>query len=223
MRIRGVLGSVIVAVLLAIPVAASAECKTALNRDDVTVETCPIGRTGYSLVQTGTTAAGTVGAVIGLLLTDKERDDGGAPGHESVVHAATGEGFRLRVSVTRRAWWRLDGGGVVLDVTGDDDLPTELEGTRLLCLRSRWTITPADTAGTVDILQQFVSDSRPPLGMKRRATQATVQRRHATVVDLRQRLAGAQDAGEPDLASWPLLEAPLPDLSESFESCYGGG
>ena len=111
----------------------------------------------------------------------------------------------------------------MLDVVGDDDLPTDLEGTRLLCLRSRWTITPADTEGTVDILQQFVSDSRPPLGMKRRATQATVQRRHATVVDLRQRLAGADDAGGPELASWPLLEAPLPDLSESFESCYEGG
>lgn len=223
MRIRGALGPMIVALSLAIPVAASAECKTALNQDGVTVETCPIGRTGYSLVQTATTAAGTVGAVVGLLLTDEERDDGGAPGRQSVLHAATGEGFRLRVSVTQRAWWRLDGGGVVLDVTGVDDLPTDLEGTRLLCLRSRWTITPADTAGTVDILQQLVSDSQPPLGMKRRATQAAVQRRHATVVDLRQRLTGAEDAGEPDLASWPLLEAPLPDLSESFESCYDGG
>ena len=157
------------------------------------------------------------------MLTDEERDEGGAPGHESLLHAATGEGFRLRVSVTRRAWWRLDGGGVVLDVVGDDDLPTDLEGTRLLCLRSRWTIAPADTSGTVDILQQFVSDSRPPLGMKRRATQATVQRRHASVADLRQRLAGAQEAGEPDLAAWPLLEGPLPDLSESFAECYDGG
>ena len=223
MIIRGALGPMVVAVLLAVPVAATAECQPVLDQDDVTVETCPIGRTGYSLVQTATTATGTVGAVAGLLLTDEERDDGGAPARQSVLHVAAGEGFRLRVSVTRRAWWRLDGGGVVLDVTGGDDLPTELAGTRLLCLRSRWTIIPADTAGTVDILQQFVSDSRPPLGMKRRATQATVQRRHATVVDLRQRLAGAQDAGEPDLASWPLLEAPLPDLSASFESCYGGG
>ena len=223
MRIRGALGSMIVALLLAVPAAAAAECQTALDRDDVTVETCPIGRTGYSLVQTGTTAAGTVGAVVGLLLTDDERDDGGAPAHQSVLHVATGEGFRLRVSVMQRAWWRLDGGGVVLDVVGADDLPTDLQGTRLLCLRSRWTIAPADTAGTVDILQQFVSDSQPPLGMKRRATQAVVQRRHAAVVDLRQGLAGAPDAGAPDLASWPLLEAPLPDLSESFESCYGGG
>ena len=215
---------VVAAVLLAVPVAATAECTTVLDQDEVTVETCPVGRTGYSLVQNRTTAAGTVGAVVGLLLTDEERGAGGAPGHESVLHVATGEGFRLRVSVIRRSWWRLgDGGGVMLDVVGDDDLPTDLEGTRLLCLRSRWTITPADTEGTVDILQQFVSDSRPPLGMKRRATQATVQRRHATVVDLRQRLAGAEDAGEPDLASWPLLEAPLPDLSESFESCYEGG
>ena len=223
MAIRSALGPMVAAVLLAIPVAATAECQTVLDQDGVTVETCPIGRTGYSLVQTSTRAAGTVGAVVGLLLTADERDDGGAPGHQSVLHAATGEGFRLRVSVTRRSWWRLDGGGVALDVVGDDDLPTDLEGTRLLCLRSRWTITPAATAGTVDILQQLVSDSRPPLGMKRRATQAAVQRRHATVVDLRQRLTGTADAGEPDLASWPLLEAPLPDLSESFESCYGGG
>ena len=222
MRIRGALGPMVAAVLLAVPAAASAECQTVLDQDGVTVETCPIGRTGYSLVQTATTAAGTVGKVVGLLLTDEERDDGGAPARQSVLHAATGEGFRLRVSVTRRVWWRLGDGGVVLDVVGDDDLPTDLEGTRLLCLRSRWTITSADIEGLVDILQQLVSDSQPPLGMKRRATQAAVQRRHATVVDLRQRLTGAEDAGQPDLASWPLLEEPLPDLSESFESCYGG-
>lgn len=111
---------------------------------------------------------------------------------------------------------------MVLDVVGDDDLATDLEGTRLLCLRSRWTITASD-AGMVEIRQQLVSDSRPPLGMKRRATQAAVQRRHATVVDLRQRLAGAQDAGDADVTSWPLLEGPLPDLSESFADCYEGG
>ena len=75
----------------------------------------------------------------------------------------------------------------------------------------------------VDILQQFVSDSRPPLNLKRRANQAAVQRRHGTMVDLRQRLAAARDASEPDLASWPLLEAPLPDLSESFADCYERG
>ena len=229
MTTRGSMGPIVVAaVLLAVPVLAAAECKPELDQDEVTVETCPVGSTGYSLVQSRTTASGTVGSVVGLLLTDEERGAGGAPAHRSVLHLATGEGFRLRVSVTQRSWWRLGDGGVVLDVVGDDDLATDLEGTRFLCLRSRWTITSADTEGTVDILQQFVSDSRPPLGMKRRATQATVQRRHATVVDLRQRLAGTDavggdDAGGPDLASWPLLEAPLPDLSESFETCYEGG
>ena len=223
MSIRGTLGPIVAAALLAAPVWAAAECTTEIDRDAVTVEACPVGSTGYSLVRSRTTAPGTVDAVVDLLLTDDERGTGGAPEHRSVLHAATGEGFRLRVSVTHRSWYRLGDGGVVLEVVGDDDLATDLEGTRLLCLRSRWTITAADTEGMVDILQQFVSDSRPPLGMKRRATQATVQGRHRTVVDLRQRLAGAQDASEPDLASWPLLEAPLPDLSESFADCYERG
>ena len=53
MTIRDALGPMVVAVLLAIPVAASAECQTVLDQDGVRVETCPIGRTGYSLVQTG--------------------------------------------------------------------------------------------------------------------------------------------------------------------------
>jgi hypothetical protein len=222
MTIRGVLGTTVVAALLALPVLAAAECNTEFERDDVTVETCPIEGTGYSLVRNRTTAPGTVGAVVDLLLTEEERGTGGAPADRSVLEAATGEGLRLRVSVTRRSWWRLDDGGVVLDVVGDDDRPTDLEGTRLLCLRSRWTIVPDDAAGMVTILQDFVSDTRPPLGMKRRATQATVQNRHRAIVDLRQRLAGAQD-GEPDLTDWPLLEAALPDLPESFASCYGGG
>lgn len=215
MKVRSTLGAIVAAALLAVPTAA-AECGTALDQDGVTVETYPVGRTGYSLVQSRTMASGAVAAAVGLLVTDDEQSAGSAPGHRSVLHAATGEGFRLRVSVTRRSWWRLDDGGVVLDVVGADDLPTDLDGTRLLCLRSRWTITPGETAGMIAILQQFVSDSQPPLGLKRRATQATVQRRHATVVDLRQRLAGAEEL---DLTSWPLLEAPLPDLSESFAAC----
>lgn len=222
MTIRSVLAPMVVAALTQLPVLAAAECKEEFDRDEVTVETCPVEGTGYGLVQNRTTAPGTVGAVVDLLLTEEERGTGGAPEHRSVLHAATGEGMRLRVSVTRRSWWRLDDGGVVLDVVGDDDLPTDLEGTRLLCLRSRWTIVPADAAGAVTVLQQFVSDSRPPLGMKRRATQATVQGRHRAVVDLRQRLAGAED-GEPDLTGWPLLAEPLPDVSESFASCYGDG
>ena len=47
MAIRSALGPMVAAVLLAIPVAATAECQTVLDQDDVTVETCPIGRTGY--------------------------------------------------------------------------------------------------------------------------------------------------------------------------------
>ena len=222
MTIRSVLGPMAVAAWLVLPVLAAADCNTEFERDEVTVETCPIAGTGYSLVRNRTTAPGTVAAVVDLLLSDEERGTGGAPAHRSVLHAATGEGFRLRVSVTHRSWWRLDGGGVVLDVVGDDELPTDLEGNRLLCLRSRWTVVPADAAVIVSIMQEFVSDSRPPLGMKRRATQATVQGRHRTVVDLRQRLAAAQD-GAPDLTGWPLLEEPLPDVAESFARCYGDG
>ena len=85
--------------------------------------------------------------------------------HRSILHEVTGAGLSHRVVVSRRSWWRLENGGVVLYIVGADDLATDLEGTRVLCLRPRWTITPGGAAGTVAILQETVSDPRPPFGL----------------------------------------------------------
>ena len=126
--------------------------------------------------------------------------------------------------VSRRSWWRLDGGGVVLDIVGADDLTTDLQGTRVLCLRSRWTITPADTpadtAGLIAILQETVSDPRPPFGLTGLVTAETARVMHEMLTDLRAQLAGPQQPADPDLSSWTLLSEPLPDVSAQFAACH---
>ena len=112
-------------------------------------------------------ATGTIVAVALLAFPAlaSARDIAAGPPHRSILHEVTGAGLSHRVVVSRRSWWRLENGGVVLYIVGADDLATDLEGTRVLCLRSRWTITPAGAAGTVAILQETVSDPRPPFGL----------------------------------------------------------
>lgn len=165
MAMRRATGTIVAVALLAFPALASAACTPEVGEDAVTVESCPIEHTGYRLVRSRTTATGTVGGMVLLLQEDAERDTAAGPPHRSILHEVTGAGLSHRVVVSRRSWWRLENGGVVLYIVGADDLATDLEGTRVLCLRSRWTITPGGAAGTVAILQETVSDPRPPFGL----------------------------------------------------------
>ena len=214
----------VVAALLALPALASAECAPEVAGDAVTVESCPIEHTGYRLVVSRTTAAGTVGGAVLLLQEDAERDTGAGAAPRSILHEVTGAGLSHRVVVSRRSWWRLDGGGVVLDIVGADDLATDLQGTRVLCLRSRWTITPADTpsgaADRVTILQETVSDPRPPFGLTGLVTSETARVMHEMLTDLRTQLASPEQPEDPDLSPWPLLSEPLPDVSAQFAACH---
>ena len=220
---RRVTGAVLAAALLALPALpalANEECTPEVGGDAVTVESCPIEHTGHRLVVSRTTAAGTVGGAVLLLQESGERDTGAGPAHRSTLHEVTGAGLSHRVVVSRRSWWRLDGGGVVLDIVGADDLTTDLQGTRVLCLRSRWTITPADTAGLIAILQETVSDPRPPFGLTGLVTAETARVMHEMLTDLRAQLAGPQQPADPDLSSWTLLSEPLPDVSAQFAACH---
>ena len=224
-RQERVTGAIVAASLLVLPAVASAECTPEVAGDAVTVESCPIEHTGYRLVVSRTTAAGTVGGAILLLQEEAERDTGAGPAHRSVLHEVTGAGLSHRVVVSRRSWWRLDGGGVVLDIVGADDLATDLQGTRVLCLRSRWTVspagpTPAGAAGMVAILQETVSDPRPPFGLTGLVTAETARIMHEMLTDLRTQLASPEQPEDPDLSSWPLLSEPLPDVSAQFAACH---
>lgn len=212
------------AALLAASAPASGECTPEVAGDAVTVESCPIEHTGYRLIVSRTTAAGTVGGAILLLQEDAERDTGAGAVPRSILHEITGAGLSHRVVVSRRSWWRVDGGGVVLDIVGADDLATDLQGTRVLCLRSRWTITPADTpsgaADMVTILQETVSDPRPPFGLTGLVTSETARVMHEMLTDLRTQLASPEQPRDPDLSSWPLLSEPLTDVSAQFAECH---
>ena len=219
MTIRQAIAPIVAAVLLALPALAGAACTPEVDDGAVMVGSCPIEHTGYRLVVSRTTAPGTVGGAVLLLQEDGERDTGAGPAHRSVLHEATGAGLSHRVVVSRRSWWRLDGGGVVLDIVGADDLGTGLQGTRVLCLRSRWTVTPAG-AGTVAILQETVSDPRPPLGLTGLVTAETSRVMHGMLTDLRRQLASPEQPSDPDLSSWPVLGEPLPDVSERFAACH---
>ena len=215
---------IVAAALLALPALAGAACTPEVDDGAVTVESCPIEHTGYRLVVSRTTAAGTVGGAILLLQEDAERDTGAGAAPRSILNEVTGAGLSHRVVVSRRWWSRLHDGGVVLDIVGADDLATDLQGTRVLCLRSRWTITPAVTpagaAGMVTILQETVSDPRPPFGLTGLVTAETSRVMHEMLADLRTQLASAEQREDPDLSLWPLLSEPLPDVSAQFADCH---
>lgn len=213
-------GAIVAAALLAAPALASANCTPEVSSDAVTVESCPIEHTGYRLVVSRTTAAGTVGGAVLLLQEDAERDTGTGPEYRSILHEVTGAGLSHRVVVSRRSWWRLHDGGVVLDIVGADDLTTDLQGTRVLCLRSRWTITPAGAADRVTILQETVSDPRPPFGLTGLVTAETSRIMHEMLTDLRTQLASPEQPEDPGLSLWPLLSEPLTDVSAQFAACH---
>ena len=217
---RQPIAAIVTAALLALPALAGAACTPEVDDGAVAVESCPIEHTGYRLVVSRTTAAGTVGGAILLLQEDAERDTGAGAAPRSIVHEVTGAGLSHRVVVSRRWWSRLHDGGVVLDIVGADDLATDLQGTRVLCLRSRWTITPADAAGMVTILQETVSDPRPPFGLTGLVTAETSRVMHEMLADLRTQLASPEQREDPDLSLWPLLSEPLPDVSAQFAACH---
>jgi len=209
--------------------AESAECRPEGERGAATAESCFIAGTDYRLVRARTSVVGTVDAAIALFrdpagCTEWQAmcaeelflPDGAA--HRTVRHQRSGEGFTRRVVVSRNSWWRLPNGGAVADMVGADRLAAKFEGTRVLCLRERWTLMPLE-GGRLQVTGEVVSDPQPPFGLTGVVTSSTADTLLQTLDNFTTRLRSAPDPSGAPLAALPTLPAPLPNVGASFASC----
>ena len=209
--------------------AETAGCRPEGERGAATAESCFIAGTDYRLVRARTLVSGTVDAAIALFrdpagcnewqamcAEELFLPDGAA--HRSVRHRRSGEGFTRRVVVSRNSWWRSPNGGAVADMVGADRLAAKFEGTRVLCLRERWTITPLGN-GRLQVTAQVVSDPQPPFGLTGVVTSSTADTLLQTMDSLAARIRSVPVRSRPPLASLPMLPAPLPDMGASFAGC----
>ena len=209
--------------------AETAECRPEGERGAATAESCFIAGTDYRLVRARTEVPGTIDAAVELFrdpagCTEWQAmcaeelflPDGAA--HRSVRHRRSGEGFTRRVVVSRNSWWRLPSGGAVADMVGGDLLAARFEGTRVLCLRERWTITPVGS-GRLQVTAQVVSDPQPPFGLTEVVTSSTADTLLQTMDSLAARIRSAPVRSRAALAALPMLPAPLPEVGAGFASC----
>ena len=220
----------ILAALGAVPAPAEAAgCRPEGQRGAASAESCAIAGTDYRLVRVRTTVPGTVGAAIALLrdsarcpewqaMCAEERSFRNAAGHRSIRHRRSGSGFTRRVLVSRNSWWRSGNGGVVVDLVGADQTAAQFEGTRILCLRERWTFIPRGRGG-LQVMVELVSDPQPPFGLTGAVTASSAQTLLETLDNLAVRLRSAPVRSNAALDELPPLPAPLPDLGASFVRC----
>ena len=209
--------------------AETAACRPEGERGAATAESCFIAGTDYRLVRARTSVSGTVDAAIALF-----RDPAGCTewqamcaeelflpdgaDHRSVRHRRSGDGFTRRVVVSRNSWWRSPNGGAVADMVGADRLAAKFEGTRVLCLRERWTITPLGN-GRLQVTAQVVSDPQPPFGLTGVVTSSTADTLLQTMDSLAARIRSVPVPPRAALAALPMLPAALPEVGASFASC----
>ena len=217
--------------LTALPGIAAAECKPLEAEGPVTVESCPIENADYPLVRAEMTVRGSMSAVIALLgdagacpdwqaMCEEERATPLIGRFRTLRQRVSGKGISRRITMDRAAWWRTAAGHVIGDMAGADDLTPEFKGKRVLCVRSRWFLSPGDEEGTITVVQKTVSDPQPPFGLGAGAvTPRTAKTLLETFTNLRARLAAGRHGAGPDLESLPLLEAELPDVGAEFARC----
>ena len=217
--------------VFAAPSAAAAECEPLEAEGPVTVESCPIENADYPLVRAEMTVPGSMSAVIALLddaaacpewqamCTEETAQPLDAP-FQTLRQRVSGKGITRRISMNSAAWWRTDDGRVVGDMVGADDQTPAFKGKRVLCMRTRWFLSPGDEDGTVTVVQKSVSDPQPPFGMGARVvTPRTAKTLLETFANLSTRLAAGQHGAGPAIESLPLLEAELPGVGEEFARC----
>ena len=210
-------------------VADTGGCRPEGERGAATAESCFIAGTDYRLVRARTSVFGTVDAAVGLFrdpagCTEWQAmcaeqlllPDGAA--HRSIRHRRSGDGFTRRVVVSRNSWWRSPNGGAVADMVGADRLAAKFDGTRVLCLRERWTITPLGS-GRLQVTAQVVSDPQPPFGLTGVVTSSTADTLLQTMDSLAARVRSAPVHSPAALAALPMLPAPLPEVGASFAGC----
>lgn len=210
--------------------AAVAECRPEGRNEVAAAETCDIAGADYPIVRMRATLSGTAAAIAALY-----RDPAACPrwqvecvgervfpagaANRTLIHRVSGRGFGRRVTLANAAWWRLPGGGAVLDLTGADGEKTELRGTRVLCLRERMTLMPAP-GGRVQLLHEAVRDPQPPFGLGSAVvTPRTVEIMLETLANLADLLQRPEYRNPPPLDALPELTAPLPDLGAGFARC----
>ena len=81
-------------------------------------------------------------------------------------------------------------GGAVADMVGADRLAAKFEGTRVLCLRERWTLTPLE-GGRLQVTGEVVSDPQPPFGLTGVVTSSTADTLLQTLDNLTTRIRSA--------------------------------
>ena len=211
--------------------AAAADCTPLEAEGAVTVESCPVDDADYPIVRARTVVETSMPAVIALL------DDAGAcPEWQAMCEEETatpqdgpfttlrqrvsGKGIARRITMNTAAWWRTADGRVIGDLVGTDDRTPEFEGKRVLCMRARWFLSPGEEEGTVEVVQETVSDPQPPFGMGSRVvTPRTAKTMLETFTNMGARLAGGERGAGPAIESLPLLEDELPDVGEDFARC----
>ncbi|MXX74238.1 MAG: hypothetical protein F4210_14830 [Holophagales bacterium] len=217
--------------LLVAPPAAAAECEPREAEGPVTVESCSIENADYPLVRAEMTVPGSMSAVIALLddaaacsdwqamCTEETATPLDAP-FQTLRQRVSGKGITRRISMNSAAWWRTADGHVVGDMVGADDQTPAFKGKRVLCMRTRWFLSPGDEEGTVTVVQKSVSDPQPPFGMGARVvTPRTAKTLLETFTNMSARLATGQHGAGPAIESLPLLEAELPGVGEEFARC----
>ena len=227
---RPVLPALFAAAFLAVGAAAFAECRDEGSNEVAAAESCDIPGADYPIVRVRATLPGSAAAVAAplrdpaacpLWLMDcvEERVYPAGAANRTVVHRLTGHGFARRVTVAHAAWWRLPGGGAVLDVTGADDEEPAFGGTRVLCLHERMTLTPAP-GGRVRIVHEAVRDPQPPFGLGAAVvTPPTVEIMLQILANLAELLQRSTSRNPPPLDDLPELRSPLPDLGAGFARC----
>ena len=162
--------------LAAVPGIAAAECEPREAEGSITVESCPIENADYPLVRAEMTVRGSMSAVIALLadaaacpdwqsMCVEERATPLDAPFQTLRQRVSGKGISRRITMDRAAWWRTADGRVIGDMAGADDMTPEFKGKRVLCVRSRWFLAPGDEEGTIEIVQETVSDPQPPFGL----------------------------------------------------------
>ena len=223
--------AVALALCIAVNATATAECLPEAAEGPVTVESCTIEGADYRLLRAEMTVRGSIPAAIALLddaeacpdwqaMCVEERATPLDRPSQTLRQRVSGKGISRRITVNRAAWWRTADGFVVGDIAGADDLTPEFDGKRVLCLRSRWILAPGEADGTVEVVQETVSDPQPPFGLGSKVvTPRTAATMVETFTNLDARLGDRRYANGPDVGSLPLLEEELSEVGEEFARC----
>lgn len=209
---------------------AAGECRAEGGNEVAAAQSCAIAGADYPIVRVRATLAGSAAAVVAAYRDPtacprwqdecvEERVYPTGAANRTVIHRVSGHGLSRRITVATAAWWRLPGGGAVLNLVGADDEAAEFGGTRVLCLRERMTLTPAP-GGRVTVLRETVFDPQPPFGLGPAVvTPRTVELMLATFAKLGEVLQEPAYRNPPSLNAVPELSDPLPDLGTGFARC----